>query len=336
MRKYSAGGIISWIFLVLGILSSAVGADDIEDSYIRGKTLIETGDLEEALPYLEQVEQRAPGYKSVRSYLFMTYKFVGIEFYVHNRLDEAITIWQKALDIDPANTEIADYIERSRNELRVMNKLQQESSHGPPPSMPPESSSDDAPPPPQPDTGGDRKPASQIAVSPIQDRKTLAFSSGLAVGFAIPTDKFQIKRGSDWLFTGNLSVYSPVNSWGGRVDVMYSQITQPASGEEIPDGERYVSIFGGSVGVTGRISPNPGHSLRVLAGAGLYETIRHDYNNQSMEGILLRETKPGYLFGAGWQHRLGGFDITFETRYLLLSGDLAPDTVQFIFGIALR
>ena len=83
----------------------------------------EDGNLSQAIIHWEKVERLAPDYASVREYLVNAYKFVGVELYSQNKLQEAVDTWQKALRLQPGNDEIARYIRRTENEIRKLHEL---------------------------------------------------------------------------------------------------------------------------------------------------------------------------------------------------------------------
>jgi tetratricopeptide (TPR) repeat protein len=94
--------------------------------YAEAQKAFERGDLGDAISRWERVEQLAPDYESVRDYLIRAYKFVGVDLYGQNHLDEAIAVWSKASQLDPANAEISSYIRRTENELRKLRELSYE------------------------------------------------------------------------------------------------------------------------------------------------------------------------------------------------------------------
>jgi len=95
----------------------------IDKDYQTAQRLFEQGDLAKAIENWEYIEKVAPDYQSVRQYLINAYKFVGIESYSRNQRQKAIGVWEKALDLDPANQEIESYIERARKELEQLEEI---------------------------------------------------------------------------------------------------------------------------------------------------------------------------------------------------------------------
>ncbi len=95
---------------------------EVKDSYEKGRNLFKDGKLEGAISQWEKVEKLAPGYLSVREYLVNAYKYLGVELYGKNRLADAVSIWKKAISLDPSNNEIGSYLRRTEAE---MNRLQE-------------------------------------------------------------------------------------------------------------------------------------------------------------------------------------------------------------------
>ncbi len=102
---------------------SAEMKKEVEENYLRGQKLFKEGNLKEAVNYWEKVEAKARNYKQNRKYLINAYKYVGVEFYSKNLLEEAIEVWQKASKLDPDNQEIAGYINRTENEIKKLMEL---------------------------------------------------------------------------------------------------------------------------------------------------------------------------------------------------------------------
>lgn len=108
------------------VLTEAVRRQ-VEDAYSKGQQQFKLGDLSAALAQWEQVERLSPNYKQVREYLLNCYKFLGVEMYGQNRLDEAAAYWSKGAALDPANREIGSYLARVKNEMLKLKALSYES-----------------------------------------------------------------------------------------------------------------------------------------------------------------------------------------------------------------
>jgi hypothetical protein len=65
----------------------------------------------------------APGYRSVRDYLVNAYKFLGVELYTQNHLEDAVGVWKKAAGLDPESREIANYIRRTQGEISRLQEI---------------------------------------------------------------------------------------------------------------------------------------------------------------------------------------------------------------------
>jgi tetratricopeptide (TPR) repeat protein len=92
-------------------------------AYEQAQVLFKNGDLQKAIVQWEKVERIAPDFMSVRSYLVNAYKYVGVDLYGKNLLNEALSIWQKAADLDPENSEIQNFIKRTEAEIQKLKEL---------------------------------------------------------------------------------------------------------------------------------------------------------------------------------------------------------------------
>jgi len=108
------------------VASSPLSAErkrEAEIAYQTAQRHFKNGDLTEAITFWEEVERIAPDYMSVREYLVDAYKFVGVGLYGESQLEEAISVWSKAISLQPGNTEISGYISRAENEIRKLQEL---------------------------------------------------------------------------------------------------------------------------------------------------------------------------------------------------------------------
>ena len=103
-------------------LSKKLGKE-IESAYQSARLAFEMGDLQSAIAEWERLEQLAPNYKSVREYLVKAFKFVGVELYGQDKLQEAVHVWRKAWLLQPSNLEIKTYIERTETEIEKLRIL---------------------------------------------------------------------------------------------------------------------------------------------------------------------------------------------------------------------
>jgi tetratricopeptide (TPR) repeat protein len=102
---------------------SAEEKNEIDIAYRTAQELFKKGDIKRAIEHWESIEQLAPNYLAVREYLVNAYKFVGVEFYGMNRLQEAVDVWKRAMLLDPNNDEIRSYITRTEIEIRKTREL---------------------------------------------------------------------------------------------------------------------------------------------------------------------------------------------------------------------
>jgi tetratricopeptide (TPR) repeat protein len=91
--------------------------------YGSAQEAFQRGDLQAAIMDWEKVEKEAPNYQSVREYLVKAYRFVGVELYGKNQLQDAMTVWKKALMLAPDNAEIAAYAKRTQNEIEKLKEM---------------------------------------------------------------------------------------------------------------------------------------------------------------------------------------------------------------------
>ena len=111
------------------VIQAPLGAKlekEVLDIYNEAQRKFKQGELAAAIQGWERVEHLAPDFQSVRQYLINAYKFVGVDLYGQNKLDEAIAVWRKAERFDPKNTEIADYINRTEAEIVKLRELSYE------------------------------------------------------------------------------------------------------------------------------------------------------------------------------------------------------------------
>ncbi|MCP4566356.1 MAG: hypothetical protein GY841_02115 [FCB group bacterium] len=97
-----------------------------ELAYEAAQKYFKNGELQQAIEKWETVQRLAPNYQSVRKYLINAYKFIGVDFYGRNQLADAVTIWRKAAELDPDNSEISGYIRRTEAEIRKLSELSYE------------------------------------------------------------------------------------------------------------------------------------------------------------------------------------------------------------------
>ncbi len=92
--------------------------------YRQAQEDFKNGNLNSAISKWEEIERLCPGYSSVRSYLVNAYKFMGVELYGKNQMNDAIAIWSKAILLDPNNSEINNYIKRTQGEIQKLKEMQ--------------------------------------------------------------------------------------------------------------------------------------------------------------------------------------------------------------------
>ncbi len=90
---------------------------EIEVLYRQGLAAAEAGNRDDALRFWELVWSRRPGYRQVDSYLLREYLMRGMEIFASGRLEEAATLWEKALAVDPDDLRARGYLNRAREQL---------------------------------------------------------------------------------------------------------------------------------------------------------------------------------------------------------------------------
>ncbi len=90
---------------------------EVEELYRRAQAAMSQRRMDDALRYWELVWSLRPGYKRVGDYLKREYLMRGMELFASGRLEEAVALWQKALQVDPKDRRAAGYIARARTQL---------------------------------------------------------------------------------------------------------------------------------------------------------------------------------------------------------------------------
>jgi tetratricopeptide (TPR) repeat protein len=107
------------------VLSDAM-RKQVEELYHAGQVAFDGGKFEAAIDSWERIEVLAPDYLSVRQYLVQAYKYLGVEHYGNNELEQALALWRRAAKLTPDNQEIASYIRRTEAELTKIRELSYE------------------------------------------------------------------------------------------------------------------------------------------------------------------------------------------------------------------
>ena len=89
---------------------------EMEALYRGGQVAMQERRLDDALRYWELVWSLRPGYKRVDEYLKREYLMRGMEFFASGKLEEAVTCWQRVLQVDPKDSRAAGYIARARTQ----------------------------------------------------------------------------------------------------------------------------------------------------------------------------------------------------------------------------
>ncbi len=84
---------------------------------------MEAGHRTEAVRYWELVWAADPGHGPVREYLTQEYLAQGMEAYAGGALRQAVAAWEQALRVDPGDARAGGYLERARQQLARMEKI---------------------------------------------------------------------------------------------------------------------------------------------------------------------------------------------------------------------
>jgi tetratricopeptide (TPR) repeat protein len=97
---------------------SAASLPALASTYQRGMANYRAGDLIAAMRDWEEVARRAPHFEEVDQYLLRVYRVVGLESYTEGRLQDAIDIWNKALQLEPENPQVRRYMDQANAKLQ--------------------------------------------------------------------------------------------------------------------------------------------------------------------------------------------------------------------------
>lgn len=81
--------------------------------YRRGIEASQAERSEDAVRYFELVHSASPGYAQVRENLVREYLTLGMDRFARGDLDDAIDIWQRAIEVDPQDDKARGYLERA-------------------------------------------------------------------------------------------------------------------------------------------------------------------------------------------------------------------------------
>lgn len=92
----------------------------LEKSYRAGISYFEKGDFKRAIAGLSDVWAVDPQFHNVSQLLSKAYLFVGMNYYAEQNYTQAITMWEKALTVDPTNTKAERYLRKASEEARKL------------------------------------------------------------------------------------------------------------------------------------------------------------------------------------------------------------------------
>ncbi len=331
IRAIVAGIILLY---VVPLPAHADETSDVKQAYTRGRELFEAGNLTGAIPYLEEVYRLAPDYQSVDTLLLKAYRFVGIACYSENRHEDAISMWQRALRIDPDNQEVLGYVKRARLELSQIGRLLDSTSGSQ--THPPAAETSDR---------VDRKPAvlspekSRIAPESAgtvvrQEGLGSTFDIGVALGLAVRTTDARYRPPTGWHLVGDVSYVDDHLPVRLKVDAAYARLFQRESIAGQSRQAEHLSIFGGQLSGLACLYARSHSRAHLSIGFGVYEVIRSRYNDELVLEVPTRVTSTGFGIGTGWRQNVGRMAVTVDARYLHLSTSLSPDLLLLSVGVA--
>jgi len=316
--------------------SSRLPAQDkktVDESLEKGRRLLYTGQFASAIAQLESIEATAPNDSTVTSLLRSAYRFMGIEYYVQSRCEDAILVWEKAMRLDPDDQVISSYIDRCRSELQGAATIQgrEEKKIELPPvvAAPPKPKTEDKPEFPAPRTIITQlPPCTTYIATPIPRR---IFGAGIAGGVSVRTAQNSLHSDIGWALNGHIA-YAPRRIGAGlQLQCLYTRLYHDSTAVDDPSLPEFVSVFGANLDVTFGIRLNDASTLSLHAGPGIYEIYR---SSMMTNNIIHRSTNAGVIIGAGWHRKIGVGKTTIDFQYLHLSGSLSPDMLMISFGLA--
>jgi tetratricopeptide (TPR) repeat protein len=96
----------------------SIAPRDLATRYERGMQLYRSGDLVGALGDWEVVARHDTAYGDVGQYLLRVYRVCGLERYTEGQLQQAIALWDKALQLEPQNAQLRRYRAQAEAKLR--------------------------------------------------------------------------------------------------------------------------------------------------------------------------------------------------------------------------
>jgi tetratricopeptide (TPR) repeat protein len=90
---------------------------ELRELYRSGLAAVEARRSADAIRYFEIVWSADPKYQRVAEYLKREYLLLGLDVYSSGRLDEAVSWWEKALDVDPTDAKARGYLTRAQQQL---------------------------------------------------------------------------------------------------------------------------------------------------------------------------------------------------------------------------
>jgi len=324
--------------LIFSILSASVFCygqtnQSIQGKYDRGLRLFEDGRLLESIPYFEEVYEVIPGYLAVRKYLIVALKYGGIEYYTLNRNDEAIETWQKGLQIDPGNKEIASFIDRVNSEIKMLNlksdtNIQYEEK--PVRKKPPVSK------PPLTDTvivnNYIKVPDKQAETSIHSDyRRPFIFGTSAGMIFSAGDETDLQKAG--WTFSGNILMPLKNDFAGLQLEGMYIKLDPDKPISDDDNLKEYYGIFGGRANMLWKFRVSGVSSFKLAGGIGFYQSLHSWYDKDGEKGGLDRETGLGFNVGMGWQIDFNKFAASINFGYSYIDVPIEPRLVEISISL---
>ncbi len=322
--------------------------EDIKTSYESGKQLLEFGNLADAIKHLEQVYTKQSNYQSVRILLSDAYRFLGIDLYGNDRLDEALDAWKKAITLDPDNKEIQGFIERVQSELKAMRKMAGIVEDDTLQILPVPNSAIVSTP--MKDTTqtltaiaststDSEKSVPTESIDSVTNRPQKAsiathnynrafLHTELSSGLILPLSNGAADYRYGWSIMMGVAINLNNRRTGLRIKGIYGRLPQKETSTTTSSSNQDLCLIGIGLDVIFSFQVPVLSKVETMAGLGLYEITGNNRSGQLLAEFSARETKIGYSMGLGYKKAIGDWGLAVESRYLLLKKSFAPDMMQ--------
>ncbi|MCK5127248.1 MAG: hypothetical protein KAR42_13420 [candidate division Zixibacteria bacterium] len=296
----------------------------------QGRSFFEAGKLARAAEVLEEIVKTRHDSEDARGMLFTCYRFMGIEYYGMSRYEDAINVWQKALDLEPTNREIQVYITRVNSELKSIaiisgdttmvekytarsSALQEILVDTVFVSLPLEVDSIFIP-----------------AIEKDEYQSGDGLTIGVSSGAAIATGELE-NPGTGIDFTGHIS-YLPHDKWFGvRAIGSCTRFYKNARGTT--SSSRHISISGIGISGLGRMKISNRYSILLYTGIGIYDIILTDQEDRLSPTVTRKSSDIGMSLGVGLRKNWRNITAIMDAKYIYISNSIGPNILTISVGI---